>query len=101
MTEQDYLKVWNDLFDLATKMGFMPNDKKCYEEYLSNLGWIKKSPLRKNCGKKYRVKQLGEYFKNKTVIIHTTKHLTAIIDGCMHDSWDCREWCANSYFTKD
>ena len=98
-TEQDYMKVWNDLFELATECGFMPSDKKCYEIYLKDLGWEKNSPLKRG-KKKYKVRNVGRFFHNQNVIIHTTNHLTTLIDGDLNDSWDCREWCANSYYVK-
>jgi len=99
-TEQDYKKVWNELFELACKTGFMPNDKKCFDTYLESLGWTKKSPL-KYGNKKYKVKNVGQFFKGKNVIIHTTNHLTTLVDGDLNDIWDCREWCANSYYVKE
>ena len=97
-TEGDYLAVWEELFILSTKMGFMPNDKKCYEEYLELRGWTKNKPLRKINGKKYKVKNLP-INKNKSYIVKTTRHLTAIIDVEHRDIWDCGNWCANSYYT--
>jgi len=98
-TGRDYLTIWKELFSLSTKMGFMPNDQKCYEEYLELLGWVKNKPLRKINGKKYQVKKLP-INKNKSYIFQTTRHLTAIIDGEHRDIWDCGNWCANSYYTK-
>ena len=102
-TERDYLTIWEELFTLSTKMGFMPNDKKCYEEYLRCLGWVKHSPIKnKSTGKKYELRKLGDHFrrlgKYKGVIVKTTRNLSAIVDGDLHDSWDCRRWCANSYW---
>ena len=99
-TEQDYMEVFNALFEIGKELGRMPNDKQCYERYLTSKGWVKQSPLRNWEKKKYRVKKLGSKFKDQSVIIHTTNHLTTLVNGDINDTWDCREWCANSYYVK-
>ena len=98
-TEKDYLNVRDDLFDIAKEIGFMPNDEKTYRLYLNRNGWFRYSPL-KNGRRKYKVKNVGRFFKNQNVIIHTTNHLTSLVDGDLNDTWDCRDWCANSYYVK-
>ena len=95
-TRQDYLVVYNELFELAMKTGLMPNSKRIYEAYLFSLGWKKHSPMSNGTGKKLRLKN---YKCNGTYIILTSKHLTCIKDGVLYDSWDCRPWCGNSYYT--
>tara|TARA_R100000773_G_scaffold44034_1_gene43799 strand:- start:724 stop:1137 length:414 start_codon:yes stop_codon:yes gene_type:complete len=101
-TETDYKEVMTKLFEIGLEVGQMPNNKKCYEIYLNHLGWVKKSPLKKSNGKKYKVKNISKFFTSyKNVIIHTTRHLTTLVDGDLNDTWDCREWCANSYYIKE
>tara|TARA_R100000700_G_C3152643_1_gene130865 strand:+ start:380 stop:787 length:408 start_codon:yes stop_codon:yes gene_type:complete len=99
-TEQDYLEVRDGLFEVAKEIGFMPNDTKTYRLYLERKGWTRKSPL-KNGKKKYKVKNIAKFFQGENVIIHTCHHLTTLIDGNLNDTWDCREWKANSYYTKE
>jgi hypothetical protein len=100
-TEKDYLDVRDGLFDVAKEIGFMPNDTKTYRLYLKRNGWVRKSPL-KNGRKKYKVKNISKFFiKGQNVIIHTSHHLTTLIDGDLNDTWDCREWCANSYYVEE
>ena len=99
-TETDYKEVMTELFRIGLEVGQMPNNKKCYEIYLTSLGWVKKSPL-KHGNKKYKVKSLSAFFVGKNVIIHTCNHLTTLIDGDLNDTWDCREWKANSYYVKE
>ena len=96
-TEIDYLKVRDSLFDRAKSVGRMPNDKEVYEAFLKDNGWIKNSPIKNSKGKKYKVKD----FPVKNCIVHTTNHLTVIKDGALNDTWNCMEWCANSYYTKN
>ena len=99
-TEIDYKEVMSELFRIGLEIGQMPNNKKCYEVYLTSLGWIRKSPL-KHGNKKYKVKSIGQFFEGENVIIHTCKHLTVLVDGDLNDTWDCREWKANSYYIKE
>ena len=95
-TEQDYMVVYNELFERAKRIGDMPNARKTYEPYLLELGWQKHSPVKNARGKKIRLKN---WDIEGTCIILTSKHLTCIKDGALLDSWDCRTWCGNSYFT--
>ena len=96
-TEIDYLKVRDALFDIAKEQGRMPNDKTVYETYLESLGWVKKSPMKNRYNKKYRLGRI----KIDRAIFKTTRHLSAVVDGNLNDTWDCREWCANSYYIKE
>ena len=99
-TEKDYLVVRDGLFEVSKEIGFMPNDTETYRLYLQRNGWLRYSPL-KNGRRKYKVKNVGRFFKGINVIIHTSHHLTTLIDGDLNDTWDCREWCANSYYIKE
>ena len=96
-TGLDWMLVMKGLFSIGLKMGMMPNDYRVMEEYLLQLGWVKNKPFRKSNGKKYKVKD----FPVKNCIVHTTNHLTVIKDGALNDTWNCMEWCANSYYTKN
>ena len=95
-TGQDYMGVYNELFERAQKIGNLPNARKTYEPYLLELGWQKHSPAKNARGKKIRLKN---WDSDGTYIILTSKHLTCVKDGVLLDSWDCRPWCGNSYFT--
>jgi hypothetical protein len=97
-TGLDYMKVWNDLFDLGREIGHLPNNKKCYEAYLETLGWEKFSPVKVN-NKKVQVRNFPAK-SNTSYMIHTTNHVTAIVNRVHLDSWNCGEWCANSFYMK-
>ena len=99
-TEQDYLVVRDGLFEVAKEIGFMPSDNKTFQLYLERIGWIRKSPL-KHGNKKYKLKNVGKFFTNQNVIIITSGHLTSLVDGDLNDTWDCRNWKANSYWVKE
>jgi hypothetical protein len=98
-TGLDYMEVWNKLFELGTEIGQLPNDQTTYTKFLNSMG-IRKLPTLKDLnGKKYRLHSFpltkGKY------IIHTTNHLTTVVNGVVNDTWDCRNWCCNSYYKID
>ena len=95
-TKQPYLAVWNDLFDLGREIGFIPNHPKCYGVYLEKLGFIKRKTPRIN-NRKIQLADWG----HKLALVHTTRHLTCVIDNCVYDTNDPREWCVNSYYSKE
>ena len=99
-TDTDYLVVWNELFDLGREIGFLPDEPRCYERWLSDRGWVKHSPLTHSGRKKYSLKNIP-ILPYRNYIFVTCGHLTAIVEGVLLDSWDCRPWKANSYFTKN
>tara|TARA_Y100000590_G_scaffold209476_1_gene237348 strand:- start:956 stop:1342 length:387 start_codon:yes stop_codon:yes gene_type:complete len=95
-TKQPYLVVWNDLFDLGRDLGFIPNHPKCYGVYLEKLGFIKRKTPRINNRK---IKLMN--WSHNLALVHTTRHLTCVIDNCVYDTGDPREWCVNNYYSKE
>jgi hypothetical protein len=93
----DYMDVKKELFARAIENGFMPNSSQTYEPFLNEHGWIKKSPMKNASGKKFKV---GMMPIECDMIVYTTGHMVAVVDGVVNDTWDCRDWCANSYFIK-
>ena len=92
---QSYKQTLEDLCKLSVEKGSVPNDPSTYEEYLFSKGWVKNKPLRDTIGRKKKLK----YWRHHRAIVHTTGHLTAIVDNCINDTFDTREWCGNSYYT--
>jgi hypothetical protein len=125
-TGQGYRQTLTGLCSLAIEMGGVPNGERVYERYLRDLGWEKHKPLRHANGSKVRlkdwdqaaIKRFGGGAHLKTFIVLTTSHLTVVsgqtpanlrsnaglphLPGfTLHDSWDCRAWCGNSFWTKE
>ena len=95
-TYTDYKRVWDALFELGHKMGHLPNDERVYEKYLSQIGWKKHKPIRKSNGRKYQLKNLP--IADGSYIFITSRHVTAITEQEHRDTWNCGNWCANSYY---
>ena len=60
--------------------------KQTYARYLKELGWVKHStsgfgekPIRFNQDK----------LPNGRLVVCRRKHLVAVVDGVLHDTWDC------------
>lgn len=98
--DQSYRQTLTELCELSVKYGGVPNDKQTYEAYLFDRGWIKNKPPRNPYGRKIRLAQWRP-LKRTMAIVHTSGHLTAVVNGTVRDNWDCREWCMNSYYTKE
>jgi hypothetical protein len=95
--EQGYKETLVDLCELSIEMGGLPNGDRVYGAYLKSKGWEKRKTLRHG-GKKVRVRDWLKHTPEGRYIIHTTKHLTAVIGDTMLDTWDCRKACANIYY---
>ena len=97
-TGTDYKIVWDSLMDSAKKYGYMPNSRENCELFLDSISWKRQKPF-KNGRRKYKLKNVP-INKNTSYIFHTSNHWTAIVNNVLRDTWDCREWCANSYWIK-
>lgn len=100
---QDYMETYNDLFDLAKSIGYLPNDTKVYKKYLKSKGWVQnKCVYRPNSKRRYTLNEWamlpGSPMPSRC-LIHTSGHLTAVADGILRDSWNCSDWCAGVYYT--
>ena len=91
-----YEFVRDGLFEIARQLCRMPNDDVVVRGYLSLFHKIKKqSPITYSGNKKYKI---GNFPLKGTYIIRCSKHWTCLKDGVVLDTWDCREWKAQSYY---
>jgi len=92
-----YVTVRDSLFDLAKEMWRMPNDNEVIERWMIKTFDIKRnSPLTHHGRKKYKI---GNFPLEGIFIIRSSNHVTCIKDGVLMDTWDCRDWKAQSYYT--
>ena len=76
--------------------------RKTYQKYLESLGytWIPTMQIGSGCKTHLRSDELPA----GRLIVRVTKHITAMIDGVINDTYDCsREGtrCVYGYFIKD
>lgn len=112
-TGKDYKEVYDALNKLAKnervssrKQGKSNARNGVYKEtfkaYLLSLGWRWHPTMQIGQGCKVHLK--ADELPSGTVIVSLSKHLTCMIDGVIHDTYDCsREGtrCVYGYFTKD
>jgi len=99
-TSMEYSQVLLGLADIHIKTGYHMSDKKNYEKFLNNLGWIKHKQPRKLDGTKYLVGEINQLVRpNQRAIISLAGHLTAKIENEIIDTWDCRHKTIGNYYT--
>ena len=95
-TNTDYKKVWEDLNDISRHKGYYSNQTQVYETYLKQLGWQEVKTGRP-------FPQVNQLQVDRAIVYCRAgygTHLVAIVDGDLHDIWDCRDRVAYSYWEK-
>lgn len=102
-TGKTYKETLLDLYVLSQETGYMLNDKKCYEKYLTKLGYVKMKQPRKSDNTKY----LGYEWATITGMNDDIclcriggHHLTCIKNGKFHDIWNPSYKCVNNFWVK-
>lgn len=115
-------KTWEEtltgLYETALKYKSVPDDKSCFEKYLSSLGWVKQNQPRKSDNKRYRGAEyctrlsVNGYIGNgQPIIANIGSHRIVAIaptnegDGInnrykIHDTWDSSGGCIGNYWIK-
>ena len=104
-TEIDWDTVLDNLVSYAHKYKQSPNEKRCYEKYLKDNGWVKMSQPRKDDGTKYTGKEFCRLLKktgaSRRIVAHIgAHHLIAVIDYKIWDIWDSSDGCVGNYWVK-
>lgn len=84
-TQQDYQKVWKDLFSESLETGYFPNNDETSVSYLEKHGWE-----RIKFGKQMVRLTSNKIPKDKTIICHVRRHWVAMVNGTIMDTWDSR-----------
>lgn len=99
-TGTEYFETMKELFKIGLEMKRLPNSDTVTEQFLTERGFVKRSPKKiAGTNKRYRVAEFPAE-PNKVYVIRTSNHLT-VIDQLLHrDSWNCGAWAAQSYYEK-
>lgn len=97
---KDYYQVYQDLYDISVKTGYMLNEKRCEDKLLEKYGFIKVKQPRKANGLKYTIGELDELERKGTFVIRCAGHLTVVVDDTLYDIWDCRRKTIGNYYIK-
>ena len=96
----DWDTVYTGLCEIGMNMKMMPNDRKVFDKYLEDIGFVKRKTPKNAYGCRYTVEQLARHNPNMLTILSTSNHLTAIKDGKVVDTWDCGFKCVGNYWVK-
>jgi hypothetical protein len=75
--------------------------RETWQRYLEDLGWTWVPTMKFGTGCKVHVK--AEELPSGTLILRLSKHFTTVIDGVLHDTFDCSRnetRCVYGYFCK-
>lgn len=97
-----YDQVYEDMFKFSMKTYIHINDKKFLERYLKKFGYVKMKQPKHDDGTKLTVKEFCEkYNTGKYILSINCHHITSIIDGKVHDIWDCTDRVVCNYWRVD
>lgn len=95
--DMSYKTVFLEIMQLAIEMGAYPSYEKVWIKYLEQKGWVKNAPPRNSTGKMIK---LAEWTNPPNrAVVRNSGHLTAVVSGCVIDTWDCRYRPVNSFWT--
>lgn len=112
-TNQSWDTVYLALSEIGLKMKRVPNEKKVYEKYLEQLGWIKHKQPRDYMNHKITVEKLLNLFESghtnlkekEKIIISMPSHISAAewngYEMKLTDSWNCSQKNVGNYWTKE
>lgn len=100
-TGKNYYDVLDELVVIAKKTGYGVLDKKCFEKFLDQNGFVKYKQPRKEWGLKYLVAEIDKLSKSKSIVVSMANHLACVVNGKLIDIWDCRNKTIGNYWVKD
>ena len=95
-TDESYEFIFTELMKMGLGMGAYPTLDIVWMKYLDMKGFVKNKPPRVN-GKMIKLQDWHD--APEVAVVRNSGHLTAIVDGIVHDDWDCRYRPVNTYWT--
>jgi hypothetical protein len=111
-TNQSWDTVYLALSEIGLKMKRVPNEKKVYEKYLEQLGWVKHKQPRDYNNHKITVENFLSGFElmnnlkdGERMIMSMPSHLSACewlgYEMKLVDTWNCSQKNIGNYWTKE
>ena len=88
----DYSDVYWGLCNIGADMCRIPNEKKVYEKYLEDIGFVKQKMPKNDDNTRYKVNQLATELNDiyeGFAVVSVANHLTCVGHGNIYDTWDC------------
>jgi hypothetical protein len=89
---------------IKNRNGYSPRKgvhRKVYDKYLSDMGWKWVPTMKIGSGCTVHLK--ANELPSGRIIVRLSRHLAAVIDGVLHDTYDCSRdetRCVYGYYTK-
>lgn len=85
-----YSQVYDDLYLLSKKTGYVLNDMKNVAKLLRAYGFEKLGKPFKPNGKTYEAREADSFLEPGDVaVLQVANHLTCVVGGTIRDTWDC------------
>ncbi len=109
-TGRPYQEVYDSMWDGSKKLkllrerGESPREgvrRKVYDKYLRSIGWSWTPTMSIGSGCKVHLKR--EELPGGRIIARLSRHLVAVVDGKIHDTYDCSRGgtrCVYGYYSK-
>lgn len=86
--DQSWEETYIELCLQGYLMSDLPSSNAVWNAYLKNKGFMREF-VRNDCTECYTIDDFAKEYLKGTYIIGTGTHATAVIDGCIYDTWDC------------
>lgn len=98
---KDWLTVFDELLPYAKELQCMPNERRCYEEYLFDNGFAYHGVSNRKGSKRPTVESFSKDHKQGSYFVNVANHVVAISDGSYYDTWDSGDCCLYGYYYKE
>lgn len=104
---QDWVTTVREMTELGIQLGYVLNDKHTYIKYLLNKGFVQYKEPRDIDNRKMSVKEwmkeeaIYEGKQEGTIVANVgSHHVTCIVNGKVHDTWDSSRQTMHVYWWK-
>lgn len=98
----DYYDVYERLYNISLKTGWILNEKRVEDKLLAELGFIKYKQPKKPNNTKYTIRELNCLIKETdVVVVRIAGHLTCVKNNTCYDTWDCTRKTISNYYIKE
>lgn len=100
-TEKSYQEIYDSLYAISWISPRKGVYKRVYETYLDSIGWKRTTTMKFGQGCKAHLK--ADELPPGRLIVQVSKHLVAVIDGVIQDTFDCSRdgtRCVYGYWAK-
>lgn len=99
-TGLDWDTIYRELCDIGFKLKVMPNDDKCWAQFLTAHGFTYKSLTPEKGSKRQTVAGFAKEHTGGACVLRVAHHLVTCIDGVYYDLNDFGGHCVYGYWKK-